>query len=577
MRGSTLSLRKEDSKQELTLTCNSTSVLYYFEGNRMSNRETVLVSDDATTSNSEGTKHDAQQNTLPMTPKTPMPEPTKGTTENKTDLSKGTTKAKKKPQGIGINDAYDKYGHIGEAALHATLKSIGLKPTGTFLACSGCAQAKARAKNIPKFTSLKSTSPGERIYTDISGPYKKLLIGSNYWILFVDQYSGKAWSFFVLRKNMMAKVADKLFMQLKSAGYTLPFLRCDNTGKNVAGLSKVCKTHGIKEEFTAPHTPQQNGVVECKFVTIQDRACAAMYAAKLSDEYHGLLWAESVHTHTQLTNLVENSATNKCPDWLFYSKQPTLYPHLVQFGCIGWVTICTKIPKLTPKAIKCIMLRYSHNHAVDTYRMYNITTKKLIDSRNVRWADWHGNAKITADIPEYTTDPESHGIVEVFDEVVSDNATPSAFAPSAVPPATPTSATPGTPASATTPQVTFASPEAGGNDTGMNTSRPTKITRELQNLATEFVTSPTLVGARASTWQLSALRSLALDNKAPPATTNNEAYTTSLASDPFEPKSYKAALTSNESDQWNGSIKKEIDNFYKCKVWKCYPRKELNS
>jgi hypothetical protein len=392
MRGSTLSLRKEDSEQELTFRCDSTSVLYYFEGNRMSSGETVLVSDDATTSNSDGNKQDAQQNTLPLIPKTPSPEPT-----DTSDAPK--KKPKKTPQDIDINDAHDKYGHIGEAALRATLKSIGLEPTGTLLACSGCAQAKARAKNIPKFTSLKATSPGERMYTDISGPYKKSLIGSNYWILFVDQYSGKAWSFFVPRKNMMAKVANKLFTQLKSAGYTIRFLRCDNAGENVAGLSKVCETHGIKEEFTAPHTPQQNGVVERKFVTIRDRACAAMYAAKLSDEYHGLLWAESVHTHTRLTNSVANSATNKCPDWLFYGKQPTLYPHLVQFGRVGWVAIRTKIPKLTPKAIKCIMLGYSHNHAADTYRMYNLTTKKVIDSRDITWAEWHGNAKITADMP----------------------------------------------------------------------------------------------------------------------------------------------------------------------------------
>ncbi len=128
------------------------------------------------------------------------------------------------------SNTHNKYGHIEEAALRATIKSIGLEATGTLLACSGCAQAKTKAKNIPKFTSLKATSPGERMYTDISGPYKKSLIGSNYWILFVDQYSGKAWSF---------------------------FLQCDNAGENVAGLSKVCETHGIKEEFTAPHTPQQ--------------------------------------------------------------------------------------------------------------------------------------------------------------------------------------------------------------------------------------------------------------------------------------------------------------------------------
>ena len=556
MRGSTLSLRKEDSEQELTFTCDSTSVLYYFEGNRMSSGETVLVSDDATTSNSEGIKHDAQQNSLPMTPKKPTStlEPTEDTSENKKDPSKGTTKTKKTPQDIDINDAHDKYGHIGEAALRATLKSIGLEPTGTLLACSGCAQAKARAKNIPKFTSLKSTSPGERMYTDISGPYKKSLIGSNYWILFVDQYSGKAWSFFVPRKNGMAKVANALFTQLRSAGYTLRFLRCDNAGENVAGLSKVCETHGIKEEFTAPHTPQQNGVVERKFVTIRDRACAAMYAAKLSDEYHGLLWAESVHTHTRLTNSVANSATNKCPDWLFYGKQPTLYPHLVQFGRVGWVTIRTKIPKLTPKAIKCIMLGYSHNHAADTYRMYNITTKKVIDSRDVTWADWHGNAKITADMPEYTDRPQITRNRRGLRRACHGRRTTSFLSKCR---GTSNLAPPGTPASATAHE----SPSQVLKQVAMtqvqilqdyeDNSRAPKARHGIRNLQRR--SDPTRQSAslpapqpQSTTtrvkywqWQSSALRSLALDDKAAPPTTNEEAYT-SLASDPSS-QSNKAA------------------------------------
>ena len=101
-----------------------------------------------------------------------------------------------------------------------------------------------------------------------------------------------------------------------------------------------------------------------------------MFSAKLSDEYQGLLWAKSVHMHTRLTNSVANSNTGKCPDWLFYGFQPKIYPHLIQFGRVGWVTIQTPKQKLTPKSIKCVMLGYSHDHEGDTYRMYNIQHKR---------------------------------------------------------------------------------------------------------------------------------------------------------------------------------------------------------
>ena len=44
---------------------------------------------------------------------------------------------------------------------------------------------------------------------------------------------------------------------------------CDNSGENYA-LEKSCKREGlgIKFEFTAPNTPQQNGRAERKFATL---------------------------------------------------------------------------------------------------------------------------------------------------------------------------------------------------------------------------------------------------------------------------------------------------------------------
>ena len=45
--------------------------------------------------------------------------------------------------------------------------------------------------------------------------------------------------------------------------------------------------------------------------------------------------------------------------------------------------------ELEEKAINCVMVGYSHNHAGDTYRMFNPQTKKILNSRNIRWADWH--------------------------------------------------------------------------------------------------------------------------------------------------------------------------------------------
>ena len=39
-------------------------------------------------------------------------------------------------------------------------------------------------------------------------------------------------------------------------------------------------------------------------------------------------------------------------------------------------------------------------------------------------------------------------------------------------------------------------------------------------------------------------------------------------SDPEEPKNYKSATQGSNKAKWTLSIKSEIENFYKCDVWK---------
>ena len=101
----------------------------------------------------------------------------------------------------------------------------------------------------------------------------------------------------------------------------------------------------------------------------------------------------------------------------------------------------------------------------------------------------------------------------------------------------------------------------------------------MNRLSTGLVTSPT--PTRAGTrQQSSAARTLILDDDTnenlQEHEPNEEAHSTSLASDPLEPKSYKQALLSNEKDEWTKAIKAEIENFYSRKVWKLHPRKNLN-
>jgi hypothetical protein len=73
---------------------------------------------------------------------TPDPNPT----ITKTVMQLPMPKTTKKPTQMDISEAHDKYSHISKASLlRATLKSLGIEPTGKIQSCEACTLAKAKA------------------------------------------------------------------------------------------------------------------------------------------------------------------------------------------------------------------------------------------------------------------------------------------------------------------------------------------------------------------------------------------------------------------------------------------------
>ncbi|GKG13273.1 pol polyprotein, partial [Tanacetum coccineum] len=45
-------------------------------------------------------------------------------------------------------------------------------------------------------------------------------------------------------------------------GKKIKVVRSDRGGEYVAPFAELCAKHGIRHEFTAPYSPQQNGIAE---------------------------------------------------------------------------------------------------------------------------------------------------------------------------------------------------------------------------------------------------------------------------------------------------------------------------
>lgn len=87
---------------------------------------------------------------------------------------------------------------------------------------------------------------------------------SRYYVSFVDDYSRRAFVYF-LKSKLEVFSQFKEFKNLveNQTGRRIKCLRTDNGGKYCnANFDKYCVDHGIKRHKTMPYTPQQNGVVE---------------------------------------------------------------------------------------------------------------------------------------------------------------------------------------------------------------------------------------------------------------------------------------------------------------------------
>jgi hypothetical protein len=109
--------------------------------------------------------------------------------------------------------------------------------------------------------------------------------------------------------------------------------------------------------------------------------------SRVPQDLRRILWAECASTATLNENVFVSAGTQTKPPFtkLFKSDHPRARD-LRRFGKIAVAKSLTKIKsKLTNKGIPVMFLGYLDVHSTDTYRMLNLSTKRVIQSRNLRW------------------------------------------------------------------------------------------------------------------------------------------------------------------------------------------------
>ena len=247
--------------------------------------------------------------------------------------------------------------------------------------CTTCATSKSIRKAIPKETSNKVYTKGERFHSDLFGPVKSDA-SQRFYVTYTDEATRYRFISGLCRKSDTAGHLKSFLAHLKNQyGITPKRIRSDNGGEYTSKeYQQILRDQGIIHETTAPHTPQENGISERLNDEVMKIARALLQLSGLPEEF----WIYAAYHAVYLINRKPCKANkDKTPYEVWQQSKPDIST-LRTFGCYCEVLNQGHHSKIAPKTFPAIYLGHDPN-TKGHYRLWNPRTKNLIISRNVHF------------------------------------------------------------------------------------------------------------------------------------------------------------------------------------------------
>ena len=182
---------------------------------------------------------------------------------------------------------HHRLGHPSDKVLDVAFSSVDnvciSKSNKSFSHCKHCLSGKMHQFSFP-ISNFQALKPLELMHSDVWGPTPVTSLNDfQYYILFVDEYSKFTWLYLLKHKFDLLDIF-KFFKAIveNQLDSKIKVLRIDNGGEFTSNAFKnFCSTHGLIHQFSCPHTPQQNGVVERKHRHIVECALTLLSHSQL--------------------------------------------------------------------------------------------------------------------------------------------------------------------------------------------------------------------------------------------------------------------------------------------------------
>jgi transposase InsO family protein len=255
--------------------------------------------------------------------------------------------------------------------------------------CGACQAKKQVGAHHHAKTIMTTRRPLEMLHMDLFGPIAYISIGGNkYSLVIVDDYSHFTWVFFLHDKSETQAVLKKFLTKAQNEfDGKIKKIRSDNgiEFKNTQ-VEDYLDEEGIKHEFLAHYTPQQNGETERKNRTLIEMARTMLDEYKTSNQS----WAEAVNTACHASNrLYIHKLLKKTPYDLLTGNKPNVSYFRI-FGSKCYVLQkMSKSSKFTPKVYEGFMLGYiSNSHA---YHVFNKDSSCIETTCDVMFDETNGS------------------------------------------------------------------------------------------------------------------------------------------------------------------------------------------
>jgi transposase len=235
--------------------------------------------------------------------------------------------------------------------------------------CAVCQASKQVGTTHQSENVMTTSRPRELLHMNLIWIVAYLSIGEiKYGLVIVDDFSRFTWVFF-LQDKLETHGTLKRFLNRAQNEFErkVKKIRSDNGSKfKNLQVEEYIEEEGIKDEFSAPYTPHQNGVVERKNRTLINMARTMFREYKTSERF----WSEAVNTACHAINrLYLHRLLKKMSYELLTSNKPSVSYFRV-FGSKCYILVKKgRHSKFAPKAVEGFLLGYDSN--IKAYRVFN--------------------------------------------------------------------------------------------------------------------------------------------------------------------------------------------------------------